>query len=206
MEYGQDDKRRLLIYYDKLISEHGDENGQAQGWASNETENIRFEVFLKVGDLNNCSILDVGCGFGDFYDFLKKKKTQNFSYTGIDINPEMIKRAKEKNPEANFQVIDFGSGNFKSKFDYIFCSGALSFKITNYKEFYLAHVKKMFELSKIGVAFNMLNKENNTKPENEELYATYSIKEVRDFFLNLTSKITIHKNYLPNDFTLFLYH
>ena len=188
-----------------MIDEHIDNDAQAQGWSSNETENTRFNIFLKIGNINNCSILDVGCGFGDLYDFLEKKNF-NFSYTGIDVNPEMIKVAKERHPNVDFQTIDFGIYNPEEKFDYVFCSGALSFKTKDYKKLYFNHIKKMFELSKIGVAFNMLNIQNNTKPEDEELYATYEIPEVQEFCSQLTQKVTALQDYLPNDFTFFLYH
>lgn len=205
MQYAEDDKNKLLAYYDKLIINHKDNTSQAQGWASNETENKRFEIFLKIGDINNRSILDVGCGFGDLYDFLKRKNL-DFSYTGIDINPEMIKAAKEKHSNAEFQTIDFGNPEFTDKFDYIFCSGALSFRVPNYKEFYFTQIKKMFELSKIGVGFNMLTIQNNTNPGDDNLYATYSVEEVSEFCSKLTPKMKVYSDYLPNDFTVFLYH
>ncbi|MCF7834180.1 MAG: class I SAM-dependent methyltransferase [Candidatus Pacebacteria bacterium] len=205
MSYSEESKNKLLQYYNNLISEHTDNNAQAQGWASEDTENARFEIFSKVGDLNNHSVLDVGCGFGDFYSFLKSKRI-DCKYTGIDINPEMIKTAETKYPSAQFQVIDFGDNDFTEKFDYIFCSGALSFMVPDYKNFYFAKVKKMFELSKKGVAFNMLTEKNNIKTEDEKLYATYSTQEVLDFCKELTEKVSIQEGYLPNDFTVFLYH
>jgi trans-aconitate methyltransferase len=205
MEYDQDDKSRLLTYYDKLLIEHADNTARAQGWASDETENIRFDIFTKIGDLNNSTILDVGCGFGDLYDFLKNKGVA-FSYEGIDVNPAMLKVARERHPDVVFQEADFGSYDSKGKFDYIFCSGALSFKTKDYKNFYFEHIKKMYEFSKVGVAFNMLNSKNNVTPENEETFATYEILEVQEFCKHLTEKITILEDYLPNDFTFFLHH
>ena len=205
MQYDKEDKNNLLEYYKKLITEHDDNSSQAQGWASNETENTRFKIFTKIGDLNNSSILDVGCGFGDLYDFLKKKDL-NFTYKGIDINPEMIKVARDKHQDVYFETVDFCAYNLEEKFDYVFCSGALSFKIKNYKQFYFNYIEKMFELSNIGIAFNMLNSKNNVNSEDEKLFATYSISEVEEFCSNLTKKITILQDYLPNDFTFFLYH
>lgn len=205
MEYDQNDKNRLLAYYNKLMMDNVGNTAQSQGWASNETENTRFNILLKIGDINNCSILDVGCGFGDLYNFFKKKDL-NFSYTGIDVNPEMIKIAKERHLNVDFQIIDFSSYVPKEKFDYIFCSGALSFKVKDYKNLYFSYIKKMFEISKVGVVFNMLNSQNNSSDEDSEIFATYEISEVREFCLQLTDKIIISEDYLPNDFTFFLYH
>jgi trans-aconitate methyltransferase len=205
MQFNQNDKERLLAYYQKLATNHADNTSQTQGWASNETQRIRYDVFTKIGDLNNSSVLDVGCGFGDFYDFLKNKGL-TFSYEGIDINSAMLKVAKERHSNIAFQETDFGSYNSNKKFDYVFCSGALSFKTKDYKNLYFSYIKKMFELSTIGVAFNMLNSKNNVTPEDEAIFATYEISEVQEFCKQLTEKITVTEGYLPNDFTFFLYH
>jgi len=48
-------------------------------------------------------ILDVGCGTGHHVANLASK---NLNVIGIDISPSMVKKAKEKYPEYNFQVGD----------------------------------------------------------------------------------------------------
>ncbi len=52
---------------------------------------------------NNDKILDLGCGNGRCLDFLKDKK---IDYTGIDNSEELIKIARKKYPQINFQVAD----------------------------------------------------------------------------------------------------
>ena len=39
-----------------------------------------------IGD-NGTKIADLGCGFGDFYEFLKKRNC-SYIYKGYDINPK----------------------------------------------------------------------------------------------------------------------
>jgi len=202
--YKNEDKNKIISYYDSLIKEYGPNDPRSIGWISESTEKIRYGVLCNIGELNNHSILDVGCGFGSLYDFLKNKNL-TFLYKGIDINPKIITIAKEQHLGINFETIDFGEYQ-SDKYDYVFCSGALSFKIPNYKEFYFNYIKKMFEASNIGIAFNMLNEKNNTNPKDNELFATYSKEEVKNFCLTLTNKVTIIENYLPNDFTVYLYH
>ena len=202
--YENEDKNRILSYYDSLIKEYGSSDPRSIGWASESTEQIRYTILSEIGDLNNHSILDVGCGFGNLYDFLKNKNL-SFSYKGIDINPKIISLAKEKHPNISFETLDFG--NYQNeKYDYIFCSGALSFKVPNYKQFYFEYIKKMFDYSNIGIAFNMLNDKNNTNPGDDKLFATYSVEEVKNFCLTFTNNIIIREDYLPNDFTIYLYH
>lgn len=59
-----------------------------------------FEGFLKYVK-SGARVLDVGCGNGRLYDFLKQKKVH---YLGVDHNPEFIKKASVFFPEAEFEL------------------------------------------------------------------------------------------------------
>ncbi len=65
-------------------------------WA--ETE-ILFAENIKKND----KVLDLGCGNGRYMDFIKKNEGQ---YYGVDNSEELIKIAKQKYPQENFQVGD----------------------------------------------------------------------------------------------------
>lgn len=66
-------------------------------------------------------VLDVGCGYGRVIDFLPDKVTD---YTGIDISPDFIKRAKEKYPKHKFVLGDIRETKFKDKeFDWALVIG-----------------------------------------------------------------------------------
>ena len=69
------------------------------------------------------NILDVGCGNGRFYDVLKSK---NIKYSGIDNSEELIKIAKDKFSEANFEVADILKIPFTdNSFDKVYCIAVL---------------------------------------------------------------------------------
>lgn len=53
-------------------------------------EKILLENFLR----NGSTVLDIGCGYGGFYNILKKMK-KRINYTGIDFNEDMIINAKK---------------------------------------------------------------------------------------------------------------
>ena len=93
-------------FYDQLIKKELGKNFLTVGWGSKKTQRIRFENIYKYFDKNNFSVLDVGCGLGDFYSFLKKKKI-NFKYTGIDINEVFINKCKRKYKNINFIIVIF---------------------------------------------------------------------------------------------------
>jgi len=63
-----------------------------------ETE-VLFDEYLVPGE----KVLDLGCGNGRYFEYLKEKKV---NYFGVDNSEELIKIAKNKYPEANFQTAD----------------------------------------------------------------------------------------------------
>ena len=66
----------------------------------------------------NSSVLEVGCGTGEFANDLIKKKLSN--YIGVDISEEVIEVAKSKVNHPNFKFIatDFLEVEIDTKFDY----------------------------------------------------------------------------------------
>ena len=72
-----------------------------------------------------CSVLDLGCAAGGFFNVFKQLEP-SITYTGIDISEEMIKTARANRPEPDFIVSSGSSLPFKNQsFDVVFCSGAL---------------------------------------------------------------------------------
>jgi ubiquinone/menaquinone biosynthesis C-methylase UbiE len=61
----------------------------------------RYEsVFNKLD--KNLDILEVGCGLGDFYGYLKERNFEMKSYKGFDLSPKLIEMAKSKFPETEW--------------------------------------------------------------------------------------------------------
>lgn len=74
-----------------------------------EESRFLFDDYVRTRD----RILDLGCGGGQFLEFLKDKKVE---YTGIDFSDRLISIAKERHPEANYQVADVLSLPFSDKY------------------------------------------------------------------------------------------
>ncbi len=200
MKFSADDKKKIRNYYKDCLKKHSVDEAEALSWSSRDSQQIRFEALLGVGDLRRKSILDVGSGLGDLYPFLKEKIGQ-FAYLGIDLVPEMTAKARLKYPGAVFEnrdVVDFEG----RAFDFVLCSGAMSFKVPDHKEKYFAMIKKMYSLSKEAAAFNMLDRENHV---DDELYAAYDKEEIFNFCRDLTPNLKLVNDYSPQDFTIFLY-
>ena len=91
------------IYNEKIVK-YG-YNEKALGWL-NGRQDIRFNVLTQIGNLDASSVCDVGCGFGDLYNFLNNKKIK-FHYTGLDINENFLQFALEHIKQANARFIKF---------------------------------------------------------------------------------------------------
>ncbi len=88
------------------------------------------------------------------------------------------------------------------QWDYVLASGALSFKVKNNKDYYYSIIKKMYACAKKGVAFNMLNKSVH---KDDATYAAYDPQEVVNFCKIFCNNVHVITDYLPHDFTAYLY-
>ena len=79
---------KYAAYYDKIYA-YVDYEGESEfiNWAVNKHKTS-----------SGVELLDVACGTGSHALILKN----NFNITGVDINENMLKIAREKVPEANF--------------------------------------------------------------------------------------------------------
>lgn len=80
-----------------------------------------FEHFLDYVSSGD-KVLDLGCGNGRLFDFLKGK---NIHYTGIDQSAELLEKARKQHPHATFQegdMVDIKAGD--QQFDALFCIAA----------------------------------------------------------------------------------
>lgn len=200
MELKKSDRQKINTYFSDKLHAHGLYSPQTLDWNNDFSQFIRFKVLADIGNLDNKSILDAGCGLGDFYFYLTHR-FKKFQYHGIDVSDSLLQAAKKKYPEATFETGELSRMNIDT-FDYVFASGIFSQKIDNHKEKYFSLIKKLYTASTIGFAFNMLNREKH--PDNET-YAAYDIEEIKKYTESIANKIKVITGYLPHDFTMYLY-
>lgn len=178
-------------FFQDTLKEHKD-GPLAVGWKSKESQEIRFKVFNEIGELKGKSILDVGCGLGDFYNYLK-----DVNYTGVDIVPEMLVAAKKKYPLARF--LDKIPNE---EFDYVFESGIFNLPDPNWDEIMVDTLMEMWEHCKIAMGVNFLSSYTVKKAEGTK-YTDPT--EIIKFTMLLSPKFILRHDYKSNDFTIFLY-
>ncbi len=141
--------------YDEYINHYKMKNGWHPG-----NQQYNFKTLLRLPQmagvsLKNASVLDVGCGTGDLLKILKKEGISD--YLGVDIYKPSLQKAQQIYPDDQFILGDILTMDFKEKFYFAFCSGALTVKLSfdNYV-FLQSMVAKMWSVTNVGLAFNVL--------------------------------------------------
>lgn len=189
--------------YETMLSD-GSEDYERVGWGSLESQQKRFKILSEIGDLSHCSILDVGCGLGDLYDFLIDKYS-DITYSGTDINSKMIQGAVERHPTVKFTQTDITSDLSilkEREFDYVFLSGALNLSEDKHEETILNIVDAMFTMAKKGVGINFLSIFSDYFTPGE--YYSNPVK-IMELAFSITHNVVLRHDYMPHDFTLYLY-
>ncbi len=173
------------------------------GWTSPETQRQRFLTLSLMGDLQDATVLDVGCGLGDFYGFLSAEGIRPI-YTGVDLCAPFVSAAQSRYPDASFVTADFLSPELDGEYAYAMASGAFSFRMPSQWIYLETCVRKLVDLSAVGAGFNVLSSYTPLSQQVAEFYY-YDPKEVLSLCLSITPYVELRHAYLPNDFTVFMY-
>lgn len=161
-------------------------------WNTKENQYVRFENLIScIKDLENSSLLDIGCGYGDLIKYFQKEHIYPKSYIGIDCENFMIKSAMKRFPQSKFLIKNFLKHELP-KADYYVCSGAFN-TLQNYE--IQKAIRVCFEQSRKGLVFNFLTKAFVHNLNTFDIYT---------YCKSLTNDIDFKGGYLENDFTFFL--
>ncbi|RBQ30129.1 class I SAM-dependent methyltransferase [Aliarcobacter vitoriensis] len=198
------DKKIVVDRYSKRYKEFG-YSPKALGWDKGK-QDLRYHILFEEFNLENKSILDIGCGFGDANKLISQK-TKDYKYLGIDIVEDLINEAKKiyKNENnINFILDDFLKVSLNKPFDIIVASGVFNFKLLDYNnyQFIEAFMKKAFELSKDGIAFDFLS--NKVDFQYEHTFHSDPLR-ILDMAYKLSKNVILKNNYMPFEFSVFIF-
>ncbi len=194
-------KEKIREYYLPKLEHENSESG-CLGWENQQAQELRFKILERV-IFPHASILDVGCGLGNLYDYLKKRG-YDFSYTGADILPEMISRAKVKNPQQEFICANIFTDDLfgDRKFDIVYASGIFNIELGNNDDFLRNALRKFVSLSNKFVVFNLLHSRSKTM---EAGYYYQNPDGVKRLLADVALKnVVFVDDYLDNDFSTIL--
>lgn len=193
-------KNALIESYRKSFKEYGDSPMATQN--SPEGQIMRYDELAKLADLNDATVLDLGCGLGDFYPYLKARFPR-LKYSGIDIVPEMVAHAAKRHPEVSFACRDILREGVGAEFDYILVCGVFNNGVPDCTTFLKEMIRAAFAHCRHGLAFNFVSTRVNFLSEGMSYHDPV---EVLTFCLDeLTRKVQLHHHYGKCDVSVFLY-
>lgn len=188
--------------YRSAIRRHGP-GFAATLWGSREAQILRFDVMIDLahsgGGFEGCTIVDAGCGNGDFAARLLERKVPFKQFVGIDAIGEMITQADERKLErCSFIEADFVTQPkvlAGHEADYICFSGSLN---TMNDDTAMRLVRAAFDAAAQGVVFNFLSNRSHAKWGDKDLTPARRFDTVTwlDWAMAQTSRVSFTQAYL----------
>ena len=152
------------------------------------------------------SILDIGCGVGDFAQFLIELDLTFDRFHGIDAMEPMIEAARNRNlSKCTFDTCDVVKHyDSMQGYDWITCSGTLNAMEQGEAT---ELINAAFLACYIGVAFNFLSNQNRQDASSEDLYpaSRFDTNAMLAFSFTLTPIVEFTQSYLGgHDATIIL--
>ena len=180
------------VFYQKAIKEFGI-SAQGVHWNSKYSQYKRFEVITKLikKSIKTSYIVDVGCGFGEYYNYLSNNKRVPENYLGIDCENNMINICKKRFPNQQFKRIDILTDDLEIA-DYYLASGTLNILTLEQCDTF---IQKCYKHSKKGFIFNFLKKLTFTNIQQSD---------IENICKKYCNNLIIKDDYMDNDFTIFM--
>ena len=195
----QQQRQRIIDKHRDSLTRYG-YHPHALYWSGRDIQEIRFTVLADIGIADGDSVLDVGCGFGDFKAW-GEKQTLSLAYTGIDLSPDLLKKAQEHHPDAEFLAGDlFDMKLENNSFDWVILSGALNEQLHDDSSYAKSVIKCMYELCRKGVAFNMLD----ARFLNAYDLHSQTPEYILAYCQSLCPDSALNDDYLKNDFSIYM--
>lgn len=191
---------RVARLYKSLVDRYG-HDPRACDYGRPESQRIKFEVLAQTMPLQGKRVLDVGCGFADFADYLFAYYGE-LTYEGIDITPRMIEEARRLHPALSLRVLDILEQDPGGPYDLVTANGIFYLLGKGAESYMRQLIVRMYEFSSSAVAFNSLSIWADHKESGESYADPLATVE---FCRTLTPWVVLRHDYMPHDFTIYMY-
>ena len=185
-------KNNNYKFYNPAIKKYGI-SAKGVRWNSKYSQYKRFEVLTNFieNEIKESNIVDAGCGFAEYYNYLFDNNLKPKSYIGIDCEEGMITLASKRFLNTSFYIKDIIKDELVFA-DYYICSGAMN--ILKKDEIFI-FIKKCFEASNMGFIFNFLKNDPLTN---------VNFLDILHYSKSLSKRVEIKEDYLENDISIFI--
>jgi SAM-dependent methyltransferase len=202
------DYGRVHEFYREFLAEHHDD-ARKVAWRSKYGQELRFETLLEAwDDPGPASLLDVGCGLGDLFGYLRATGRQ-VEYLGIDIVPQMVDAARARHPDGRFEVCNLLEETpDPASFDLVLASGTLTVPVPKQELFVQRSLQRMLELSGGAVAVNLQStrsfQQNPLAAEDPDLYHVDPLR-LYAMCRRMCRWTTLREDMLTSDVVIYMY-
>lgn len=173
------------------------------GWGTREQQQIRFDQSLNAGlDLNGKSLLDIGCGFGDYFDHLMQRGVEIDEYLGWDLSPDLIEEARDRHKEfddARFEVHDLFAAEPAPVADVVVLIGVLNLRYDEFDNYDYSRraIQKAFTLARNGIIVDFLSSHRIDAYPEEDFVFYHDPKVMLEIAFDLTGNVCLKHDYAP---------
>jgi SAM-dependent methyltransferase len=198
-----EDASRVIQRYQQRIAEHGATFASLNS-GSEEKQAIRQWVHASALRGQRPSILEVGCGLGDFYRYLMTQG-RNCSYHGYDIVPEYVAECQRVYPQAGFDVRNIFLNGIEGSYDTVVMSQVLNNRYQKSDNMLVMHraLELAYQHTRVSVSVDMLSTYVDFR--NPDLFY-YSPEDIFRMAKAIAPRVLIRHDYRAFEFCVQLFH
>lgn len=199
---------RVAAYYTSKLAAHGPTPAGVD-WNGAASHELRHTQFLRLIDGDrDASIMDVGCGFGDFFRFLRAEGHRG-TFIGYDVAPGMIAKASELHGEGTDRRWCVGARPTEVA-DFAVASGILNVKgdvpVEVWSRYVRAVIGTLARAGRRGFAFNALSLSSDPKLRRADLYYADPVEMLRECLSRFGRSVALLQDYGLYEFTMIVRH
>jgi SAM-dependent methyltransferase len=198
----------VATYYASKLEAHGS-TPQGVDWNGVDSHEQRHRQFLRLFDGSlNCSVIDLGCGFGDFLRFIRTAGHQG-RFIGYDIAPSMIKMARELHGESDDRQWRIGAEPAEIA-DFAIASGIFNVKGDVPNDLWTHYVHRIIDIlshaGRRGFAFNVLSMSSDPDRRRPGLYYADPVNMLTHCLSQYGRSVALLQDYGLYEFTVIVRH
>jgi SAM-dependent methyltransferase len=200
-------RRQVTSYYSSKLAACGP-TSRGVDWNGMASHELRHRQFLRLLDGDReASVLDLGCGYGDFYRFLRAEGYHG-AFTGYDVVPGMIAEALRLHADegCRWRV----GGEPSEPADFAIASGIFNVRgsvpVAAWTQYVHQTIDILAASSNRGFAFNILSLSSDPERRATHLYYADAAEMLSHCLKRFGRSVALLQDYGLFEFTVIVRH